>query len=153
MVPFLRTPTAICTMASFYYYDQNPFRFSFDVLTWCSQWGLNMKSPSLHIREQNSKILVIVVKWLHHANKILQVSFILTNVKHVNETFIKLDHSLPKRGWCFHRSHVWRRNPLSAPICLTVGWNWEGRGKYSANTIQRGSKEYTVIQLFKRDRG
>ena len=50
-------------MASFYYYDQNPFRFSFDILIWYSQWGFENKTPNLHKKAKSSRILVVVVKW------------------------------------------------------------------------------------------
>ena len=39
---------AFCMMASFYYYDQNPLRFSFHTLIWYSQSGFETKSPNLH---------------------------------------------------------------------------------------------------------
>ena len=43
-----RPRKAICTMASFYYYDQNPFRFNFHIKIRSSLRGLNNKSPILH---------------------------------------------------------------------------------------------------------
>ena len=51
-------------MALFYYYDQNPFCFSFHIQT-------NNKSPNLHKKAKPWKILIVVVKWRHHANGVL----------------------------------------------------------------------------------
>ena len=55
-------------MASFYYYDQNPFHFSFHTLIWYSQWGFENKSLNLHNKAKSWRILVVVVKWRHRAN-------------------------------------------------------------------------------------
>ena len=63
---------AICTMTSFSYYDQNPFRFSFHISIWWSQWGLNNKRPNLHKKAKSWRILVVVVKWRHHANGLIK---------------------------------------------------------------------------------
>ena len=59
---------AICTLAPFYYYHQNPFRFSFRIQIWWSQGGLNYKSFNLHEKAKPWRILVVVVKWRHHEN-------------------------------------------------------------------------------------
>ena len=61
-------------MAPFCYYDQNPLRFFFHILIWYSQWGFENKSPNLHKKAKSSRILVVVVKWPHRANGLLQNS-------------------------------------------------------------------------------
>ena len=58
----------ICTMASFYYYDQNPFRSPPHIQSWYSQRGLQDKSTYLHKKEKHWRILVVVVKWTYRAN-------------------------------------------------------------------------------------
>ena len=63
-----RPRKAICTMASFYYYDLNPFRFNFHIKIRSSLRGLNNKSPNLHKKTKSWRILVVVVKWRHRAN-------------------------------------------------------------------------------------
>ena len=45
-----------------------PFRFSFHIQIWWSQRGLNNKSLNLHKKANRWRILVLVVKWRHHAN-------------------------------------------------------------------------------------
>ena len=57
-------------MTSFYYYDQNPLRFSFHIFWW-SQWGLNNKSPNVHKKAKPCRILVVVAQWRHHVNGLL----------------------------------------------------------------------------------
>ena len=50
---------------------QNTFRSSFHVLIWQSQWGFDNKSPNLHKKAESWRILVVVVKWRHHASGLL----------------------------------------------------------------------------------
>ena len=65
-------------MGSFYYHDQNSFRFSFHIKIWSSQRGLNNKSPNLHKKAKTRRILVVVVvKWRHPANGLFD------NTKHL----------------------------------------------------------------------
>ena len=45
-----------------------PFRFSFHIQIWWSRRGLNNKSLNLHKKANRWRILVLVVKWRHHAN-------------------------------------------------------------------------------------
>ena len=61
------TQLAIGTMASFYYFDQNPFRFRFSFHIWIllSQRSLNKKSPNLHKIAKPWWILAVVLKWRH----------------------------------------------------------------------------------------
>ena len=61
------TQLAIGTMASFYYFDQNPFRFLFFFHIWIllSQRSLNNKSPNLHKIAKPWWILAVVLKWRH----------------------------------------------------------------------------------------
>ena len=56
------------TMASFYYYNHKAFRFSFYILIWKSQRGLDGKSSHLPKKGKPWRILVLVVKWHHRAN-------------------------------------------------------------------------------------
>ena len=51
----------------FYYYDHNAFRFSFHILIWKSQGGLDGKSSHSHKKAKPWRILVVVVKWDHRA--------------------------------------------------------------------------------------
>ena len=46
----------------FYYYDHNAFRFSFHILTWKSQGGLDGKRSHSHKKAKPWRILVVVVK-------------------------------------------------------------------------------------------
>ena len=48
-----------------------PFRFFFHVQIWYSQRGLNNKSLNLHKKANPWRIPVVVVKWRHHANGLL----------------------------------------------------------------------------------
>ena len=61
------TQLAIGTMASFYYFDQNPFRFLvfFHIWILLSQRSLNNKSPNLHKIAKPWWILAVVLKWRH----------------------------------------------------------------------------------------
>ena len=65
-------------IGSFYYHDQNSFRFSFHIKIWSSQRGLNNKSPNLHKKAKTRRnMVVVVVKWRHHANGLFD------NTKHL----------------------------------------------------------------------
>ena len=77
-------------MASFYYYDLNPFHFSFHILIWLFQWGFDNKSPNLHKKAKSWRILVVVVKWRHHANDL----FILCC-----PTFVPKHGDLERTNW------------------------------------------------------
>ena len=55
-------------MASFYFYDQNPFRFPFMFKFDKSKRGLKNKNPNLHKKAKPWRLLVVVVKWRHRAN-------------------------------------------------------------------------------------
>ena len=65
VVEHILAELAICKMAAFYYYDQNPFWFSLHIQIWLSQQGLNNKSLILHKDANSWRILVVVVKWHH----------------------------------------------------------------------------------------
>ena len=62
-------------MASFYYYGQNPFRFSFHIIIWYSRWSFENKGPNLHKKAKFWRILVVVVKWRHRANGLLRLTY------------------------------------------------------------------------------
>ena len=88
-------------MASFYYYDQNPFRFSFHILIWYSQWGFENKSPNFHKKAKSWRILFVVVKWRHRAKGLLSIrdSFVRA-VLFIPFAVIFIFHSMQFSGSC-----------------------------------------------------
>ena len=53
---------AICTMTSFYYYDQNPSGFCFPVQIAAFVIYTSMGLPNLNMKGKTKRILVVVVK-------------------------------------------------------------------------------------------
>ena len=58
-------------MTSFYYYDKNPSGFCFLVLIRAFVIQTSLGLQNLNMKGKTKRILVVVVKWRHHANGLL----------------------------------------------------------------------------------
>ena len=55
------------------YYDQNPSGFSFLVQITAFIVKISLALPNLNMKRKTKRILVVVVKWRHRANGLLQI--------------------------------------------------------------------------------
>ena len=62
---YLQQATFRMTTTDYNY--QNSFHFCFLIYICQSHWGLSKNSPNLHKKTTNWRILVVIVKWCHHA--------------------------------------------------------------------------------------
>ena len=64
---------AICTMTSFYYYDQNPSGFCFLVQIGAFIIKTSQGFPNLNMKGKTKSILVVVLKWRHRTNGLFRI--------------------------------------------------------------------------------
>ena len=115
-------------MTSFYYYDQNPSGFCFlvQIRAFVIQTSLGLQN--LNMKGKTKRILVVVVKWRHHAKDLILIR-ILHGFSHVSSHVLECVHaSVPG---CSNNESILQRKNIKKPngnICwildryLSIGW-------------------------------
>ena len=139
-----------------YYYDQNPSGFSFLVQITAFVIKISLGLPNLNMKRKTKKILVIVIKWCHHANGLLKCDRAWKKNKHPNQSNW-FEKSLSKS---FFQALVWLfkwkpRSALSGTLFSTLNnevlnlfaceWNPTYMAYLDYNTIINNKKIFSEI--------
>ena len=141
-------------MASFYYYDQDPSGFCFlvQIRAFVIQTSLGLQN--LNMKGKMKRILVVVVKWRHRANGLLEayLSPILSSCKLKEIEYSKF-HTL------FRWKHPWRSQleqwhschhkllPMTIDAIVLTGCGWVNIGCWGGRKLRRHFEFISYLEL------